>query len=88
MSLCGSIASNSQLRWSVCVCVTGWFHTWTPAQVFDINLLLLHARRLPDQTGIVVGIAVSGTNRVLVVATAVDVTYTPAGGEMEQLAGG
>lgn len=70
--------------------VTAWFRTWTPAQVFDVNLLLLHARRLPDQTGIVVGVAVGGTHRVLVVATAVDVTYTPAGegGREEELAGG
>lgn len=66
-------------------CSTAWFPTWTPAQVFDVDLLLLHARRLPDQTGVVVGIAVGGTHRVLVVATAVDVAYTPAGREKEQV---
>lgn len=54
--------------------------TWTPAQVFDVDLLLLHAGRLPDQTGVVVGVAVGGAHRVLVVTAAVDVTYTPEGG--------
>lgn len=61
----------------VCVCVGEVFLTWTPAQVFDVDLLLLHAGRLPDQTGVVVGVAVGGAHRVLVVAAAVDVTYTP-----------
>lgn len=51
--------------------------TCTPAQVFDIDLLLLHARRLADQTRVVVGVPVSGTNWVFVVTATVDVTYTP-----------
>lgn len=59
---------------------TGGTLTWTPAQVFDVDLLLLHAGRLPDQTGVVVGVAVGGAHRVLVVTAAVDVTYTPEGG--------
>lgn len=59
---------------------TGGPLTWTPAQVFDVDLLLLHAGRLPDQTGVVVGVAVGGAHRVLVVTAAVDVTYTPEGG--------
>lgn len=72
------------------MCVDEVFLTWTPAQVFDVDLLLLHAGGLPDQTGVVVGVAVGGAHRVLVVAAAVDVTYTPvrAGGEREQGAGG
>lgn len=60
---------------------TGGSLTWTSAQVFDVNLLLLHAGRLPDQTGVVVGVAVGGAHRVLVVTAAVNVTYTPEGGE-------
>lgn len=51
--------------------------TRASAQVFDIDLLLLHARRLPDQTGVVVGVSVSGTHRVFIVTAAVDVTYAP-----------
>lgn len=53
------------------------FLTWTPAQVFDVNLLLLHTRRLSDQTRVVVGVPVGGTHRVFVVTAAVDVTYAP-----------
>lgn len=51
--------------------------TCTPAQVFDVDLLLFHAGGFSDQTRVVVGVPVSGTNRVFVVAAAVDVTYTP-----------
>lgn len=51
--------------------------TGAPAQVFDVDLLLLHARRLSDQTGVVVGVSVGGTHWVLVVTAAVDVTYAP-----------
>lgn len=51
--------------------------TGAPAQVFDVDLLLLHARRLSDQTGVVVGVPVGGADRVFVVAAAVDVTYAP-----------
>lgn len=57
--------------------VWNWFPTWTPAKVFDIDLLLLHAGRLPHQAGIVVGVAVGCAHRVLIVAAAVDVTYAP-----------
>lgn len=63
---------------------TGGNLTWTPAQVFDVDLLLLHAGRLPDQTGVVVGVAVGGAHRVLVVTAAVDVTYTPEGGRGQE----
>ena len=45
--------------------------------MFDVDLLLLHARRLPHQTGVVVGVPVGGTHRVFVVAAAVDVAYAP-----------
>lgn len=58
--------------------------TGAPAQVFDVDLLLLHARRLSDQTGVVVGVSVSGTHGVLVVAAAVDVTYAPEEEEARQ----
>ena len=54
--------------------------TGAPAQVFDVDLLLLHTRRLSDQTGVVVGVPVGGTHRVLVVPAAVDVTYAPGEG--------
>lgn len=53
------------------------FLTWTPAQVFDVDLLLLHAGRLSDQTGVVVGVPVGGAHRVLVVTATVDVTDAP-----------
>lgn len=52
--------------------------TCAPAQVFDIDLLLLHAGRLSDQTRVVVGVPVGGAHRVLVVTAAVDVAYAPA----------
>ena len=52
--------------------------TCTPAQVFDVDLLLFHAGRLSDQTRVVVGVAVGGAHGVLVVAAAVDVADTPA----------
>lgn len=51
--------------------------TCAPAQVLDIDLLLLHAGRLSDQTGVVVGVPVGGADRVLVVAAAVDVADAP-----------
>lgn len=51
--------------------------TGTSAQVFDIDLLLLHTRRLSDQTGVVVRVSVCGAHRVLVVTAAVDVTDAP-----------
>lgn len=53
--------------------------TCTPAQVFDVDLLLLHARGLSDQTGVVVGAAVGGAHGVQVVAAAVDVADAPGG---------
>lgn len=54
--------------------------TGAPAQVFDIDLLLLHARRLSDQTGVVVGVPVGGAHGVFIVPAAVDVTYAPEEG--------
>lgn len=47
--------------------------------MFDIDLLLLHARGLSDQAGVVVGVSVSGAHRVFIVTAAVDVTYAPEG---------
>lgn len=51
--------------------------TGAPAQVFDVDLLLLHARRLSDQAGVVVGVPVGGAHWVLIVTAAVDVTDAP-----------
>lgn len=51
--------------------------------MFDVNLLLLHARRLSDQTGVVVGVPVGGAHGVFVVPAAVDVTYAPEEGNDE-----
>lgn len=51
--------------------------TWTSPQVFDVNLLLLHTRGLTDQTGVVVGVPVCGTDWILIVSAAVNVTYAP-----------
>lgn len=45
----------------------------------DVDLLLLHARRLSHQTRVVVGAAVGGAHGVLVVAAAVDVADAPEG---------
>lgn len=45
--------------------------------MFDVDLLLLHARRLSDQAGVVVGVPVGGAHGVLVVTAAVDVTDAP-----------
>lgn len=64
-----------------------WRLTCTPAQVFDVDLLLLHAGRLSDQTRVVVGVPVGGADRVVVVAAAVDVAYTPGSGQRLTLAG-
>lgn len=62
--------------------------TCTPAQVLDVDLLLLHARRLSDQARVVVGAPVGGAHGVLVVAAAVDVADTPAGSQRQLLACG
>lgn len=51
--------------------------TWASPKMLDVDLLLLHARGFSDQTGVVVGVSVRGTHRVLVVSTAVNVTYAP-----------
>lgn len=51
--------------------------TWASSQVFDVDLLLLHARRLPDQTRVVVRVPVGGAHGVFIVAAAVDVAYAP-----------
>jgi len=65
--------------------------TGAAAQVPDVDLLLLHARRLADQTRVVVRVAVGGAHRVLIVAAAVDVTDAPeeeeAGREEEEQGG-
>lgn len=60
-----------------CFLSGAWRLTCTPAQVFDVDLLLLHAGRLTDQTGVVVGRPVGGAHRVVVVAAAVDVADAP-----------
>lgn len=63
--------------------------TEAPAQVLDVDLLLLHTRRLSDQTGIVVGGSIGGTHRVLVVTTAVNVADAPGGeGKVETWSSG
>ena len=51
--------------------------TWTSPQVLDVDLLLLHTRGLPHQTGVVVGVPVCGTHWILIVSAAVNVTYAP-----------
>lgn len=59
------------------MCVTRLCLTGASAQVFDVDLLLLHTRRLSDQTGVVVGVSVGSTDGVFIVTAAVDVTYAP-----------
>lgn len=79
-----SLSAEEQKKKSVegaglqpCFLSGAWHLTCTPAQVFDVDLLLLHAGRLPDQTGVVVGRPVGGAHRVVVVAAAVDVADAP-----------
>lgn len=53
--------------------------TEAPSQVFDVYLLLLHARSLSDQARVVVGVSICGADRVFVVAAAVNVANAPGG---------